>query len=321
MTTRKVAAVAIGRNEGDRLVACLDSMLGKLDRIIYVDSGSTDNSVGEARARGVEVVELDMSIPFTAARARNAGVAKLAETGAMPDYIQFLDGDCILREGWIDTGADFLDAHPDVAAVSGRNRERFPERSLYNALADIEWNTPVGQTDASGGNVMMRSAALSEMGGFDEALIAGEEPELCLRLRQAGWKIWRLDTEMTLHDANLLKFSQWWQRARRGGYAVTEGAMMHGQDPERYQVPNLMRILVWGMAVPLVIVLLALFVTPWALLGVLVWPLRMLRRFLKGDPWYQAVFIILAKFPEAQGVLTFLWRRLKGTRSQLIEHK
>lgn len=74
--TGTVAAVAIGRNEGARLVACLESMVGRVDPIIYVDSGSTDNSVAEARARGAEVVELDMSIPFTAARARNAGAAR-----------------------------------------------------------------------------------------------------------------------------------------------------------------------------------------------------------------------------------------------------
>lgn len=318
--TSTVAAVAIGRNEGDRLIACLDSLQGKVGRIIYVDSGSTDNSVAEAEARGAEVVALDMSVPFTAARARNAGVAQLMADGQGPDYIQFLDGDCILQDGWIETGRDFLDANPKVAAVSGRNRERFPERSTYNALADIEWDTPIGQTSASGGNVMMRREVLAAMGGFDETLIAGEEPELCLRMRQAGWQIWRLDTEMTLHDANLLKFSQWWQRARRGGFAVTEGAMMHGRDPERYQVANLVRIVVWGMLLPL-IVILGLFITPWALLLVLIWPLRMLRRRMKGDPWFQAVFIILAKFPEAQGVLTYVSRRLRGVRSKLIEHK
>ncbi len=319
--TSTVAAVAIGRNEGERLVACLDSMLGKLDRIIYVDSGSTDDSVAEARTRGAEVVELDMSVPFTAARARNAGVARLAEMGEAPDYIQFLDGDCILRDGWIDMGRAFLDDNAEVAAVSGRNRERFPERSIYNALADIEWNTPVGQTKASGGNVMMRRTALAEMGGFDETLIAGEEPELCLRLRQAGWQIWRLDHEMTLHDANLLKFSQWWQRAKRGGYAVTEGVAMHGRDPERYQVPNLVRIAVWGLGLPLLILLAALFVSPWALVLLLIWPARMARRLMKGDPPFQAVFIILAKFPEAQGMLTYLLRRAKGERTKLIEHK
>lgn len=316
-----VAAVAIGRNEGERLVACLDALAGKVGRIVYVDSGSTDDSVAEAEARGVDVVALDMSIPFTAARARNAGLARLMQDGGAPDYVQFLDGDYILQPGWIETGAGFLDDHSQVAAVCGRNRERFPERSVYNRLADIEWDTPVGQARASGGNVMIRRSALEAVGGFDETMIAGEEPELCVRLRGAGWQIWRLDAEMTLHDANLLHFGQWWQRARRGGYAAAEAVAMHGAAPERHGVETLKRIIGWGVVLPLAILLLSIFVTPWALLLALIWPLQVLRRRRKGDPWAQALFITLAKFPETQGMFTYLWRRLTRARATLIEHK
>lgn len=315
-----IAAIAIGRNEGDRLIACLDALVGQVERIVYVDSGSTDNSVAEAQARGVEVVALDMSIPFTAARARNAGLTHIQASGPAPDYVQFLDGDCILQSGWIETGTQFLDQNPEAAAVCGRNRERFPERSVYNRLADIEWDTPIGQAKATGGNVMMRCSALKETGGFNEAMIAGEEPELCIRLRASGWTIWRLDAEMTLHDANLLKFSQWWQRAKRSGYACAEAVAMHGKPPERHGVPGLKRIISWGMALPLVI-LIGMFVTPWALLLTLIWPALVLRRRMKGDPWHYAFFIILVRFPEAIGVFTYVWRRLTQTRAVLIEHK
>jgi GT2 family glycosyltransferase len=317
----QVAVVAIGRNEGDRLIACMDSLQGRVDQIVYVDSGSSDNSVAEATARGADVLALDMTIPFTAARARNAGLARLGELGALPEYVQFLDGDCILQDGWIETARSFLDATPHAAAACGRNHERFPERSVYNRLADVEWDTPIGKSDASGGNVMMRVSALEAAGGFNEAMIAGEEPELCLRLRAMGWEIWRLDAAMTFHDANLLHFRQWWQRAKRGGYATAEAVAMHGKTPERYGVANLKRIIGWGMALPALIVLGMLFVSPWIGLGVLIWPLQMLRRRLKGDPWFQAVFITLAKFPEAQGVFTYLRRRMSRAQATLIEHK
>lgn len=317
----QVAVVAIGRNEGERLIACMDSLQGRVDRIVYVDSGSTDASVAEAQARNADVVALDMSIPFTAARARNAGLARLRETGEMPDYVQFLDGDCILQDGWIETGRAFLDQNAQVAATCGRNHERFPEASVYNKLADIEWDTPIGKSDASGGNVMIRVTALEAVGGFNEAMIAGEEPELCLRLRAQGWEIWRLDAAMTFHDANLLRFGQWWQRAKRGGYATAEAVAMHGRTPERFGVANLKRVIAWGMALPAVIVLGAVLLSPWMLLGALIWPLQMLRRRLKGDPWYQAIFITLAKFPEAQGVFTYLRRRFSRAQARLIEHK
>ncbi|WP_299655440.1 glycosyltransferase [uncultured Jannaschia sp.] len=315
-----LAAIAIGRNEGARLIDCLDALIPQVDRVVYVDSGSTDGSVAAARARGAEVVELDMDRPFTAARARNAGLARLTGQGADPLYIQFVDADCVLQPGWIDTAHAFLDANPEVAVACGRRRERHPEASIWNAMIDAEWDTPVGQTRACGGDALMRTQALLEVGGYDPALIAGEEPEMCLRLRARGWKIWRLDAEMTLHDAALTHPGQWWQRARRAGYTYAEGVAMHGSAPERHGVAQLCRSLAWGIALPLV-TLLGLFVTPWAALLLLVWPLQMVRLRARGLDWPQSVFLTLGKLPEAQGALTYLWRRLTRARARLIEYK
>ena len=56
---------------------------------------------------------------------------------------------------------------------------------------------------AFGGIVMLRAKAVEEVGGYREDLIAGEEPELSVRLRRTGWRIWRLDAEMTMHDAGM----------------------------------------------------------------------------------------------------------------------
>lgn len=315
-----IAAVAIGRNEGARLIACLDSLTDKVGRIVYVDSGSTDGSLAAARARGAELVELDMTIPFTAARARNAGFARLTADGPPPAYVQFLDGDCALQPGWIETAAAFLDTHPQAAIACGRRRERFPESSVYNRVIDAEWDTPVGRARACGGDALIRTEALAVVQGYDPALIAGEEPELCVRLRAAGWEIWRLDAEMTLHDAAMTRFGQWWQRTRRGGYAFAEGASMHSAPPERHYVRQLRRALAWGFVLPLV-TLLGVFFTPWALVLLLVWPAQILRLRLRGMPWARAVLMTLAKLPEAQGVLTYLWRRLTRARARLIEYK
>jgi glycosyltransferase involved in cell wall biosynthesis len=135
----RFGVVAIGRNEGERLRRCLESVVVAAERVVYVDSGSTDGSVELARGLGAEVVALDMSRPFTAARARNQGWRRLLEAEPALAYVQFVDGDCEVVAGWLDAGRAFLDAHDDVAAVAGRNRERFPERSIYNLLCDIEW--------------------------------------------------------------------------------------------------------------------------------------------------------------------------------------
>src|ERR1700686_613653 len=199
LLARRVGLVAIGRNEGQRLERCLGS-LPVAATVAYVDSGSTDGSVQLARARGAEVVELDMSSPFTAARARNAGFRRLREIAPALPYVQFVDGDCELSRDWPEHAASYLDSHADIVAVCGRRRERFPERSIYNWLCDREWDGPLGEVRAFGGDVMMRANALEDVRGYRDDLIAGEEPELCVRLRAAGWRIWRLKSEMTVHD-------------------------------------------------------------------------------------------------------------------------
>lgn len=314
----RLGAVIIGRNEGARLVACLASFPDWVRPLVYVDSGSTDGSVAAARAAGAEVVALDMNLPFTAARARNAGFARLQELGA-PEHVQFVDGDCRMQPGWLEAAQAFLAEHPAVAVVCGRRREIRPEASIWNRLCDAEWDTPVGQAKACGGDALMRVAAVAEVGGYDPTLIAGEEPELCVRLRQAGWEVWRIDREMTLHDAAMTRIGQWWKRTRRGGHAFAEGAALHGASPERHWVAETRRAVLWGAVLPGA-ALLGLAVTPWSLALLLAWPLQVLR-LSRRHGWERAAFMVLAKIPEAQGVLEYHLNRLRRRRSALIEYK
>lgn len=313
-----VGAVIIGRNEGARLVACLASFPVDARPMIYVDSGSTDGSVAAARAAGAEVVALDMAVPFTAARARNAGLARLVELGA-PEFVQFVDGDCVVQPGWLPTAEAFLNAHPEAGVVCGRRREIRPEASLWNRLCDAEWDTPVGQAKACGGDALMRVAAVQAVGGYDPKLIAGEEPELCVRLRAAGWQVWRIDEEMTLHDAAMTRLGQWWKRARRGGHAFAEGAVLHGAPPERLWVLETRRAVLWGAVLPLLAVLGA-WVSPWALTLLLLYPLQMLR-LGRRHGWVRGVFMVLAKVPEALGVIQYWGNRLRRRQARLIEYK
>lgn len=317
-TPGRMGAVIIGRNEGARLVACLASFPTWVRPLVYVDSGSTDGSVDAARAAGAEVVALDMTRPFTAARARNAGLARLRALGA-PEFVQFVDGDCRIQPGWLETAETFLATRPSVAVVCGRRREIHPEASVWNRLCDAEWDTPPGQAKACGGDALMRVAAVAEVGGYDPGLIAGEEPELCVRLRQAGWEVWRIDQEMTLHDAAMTRIGQWWTRTRRSGHAFAEGAALHGAAPERHWVTETRRAVLWGAILPLV-AFLGLVVTPWAGLLLLAYPVQILR-LSRRLGWERAAFLVLGKFPEVQGVLEFHLNRLRRRRARLIEYK
>lgn len=322
-----IAAVVIGRNEGARLIACLTSLERSTrspGRIVYVDSGSTDGSVKAASRLGAEVVELDTAEPFTAARARNAGIAVL-EAGEIPGLVQFVDGDCEVRPGWIAEAEVFMTTHSEAAVVCGRRRERHPEASVYNRLCDTEWDTPVGRARACGGDAMMRMTALRQAGGFDPRLIAGEEPELCVRLRAAGWEVWRIDAEMTLHDAAMTRFAQFWRRARRGGHAYAEGAAMHGHPPERHGIAGRRRAVIWGLAIPLAILATALVMGPWALALLLVYPLQIARLATRDGGgrtgWSRAALLTVGKFAEARGVIDYHLAKLGGRRRGLIEYK
>ena len=323
----EIGVVVIGRNEGQRLVCCLKSVLGKGFVVVYVDSGSTDGSISEASKLGANTLMLNLDIPFTAARARNEGFQHLIQLSPNLKYIQFVDGDCEVMPDWIGNGVDFLHTHQDVAAVSGHCRERYPEKSVFNLMCDFEWNTPIGESKASGGNAMMRVKAFQEVGGFLNQLIAGEEPELCVRLRKVGWKIWRLDSEMVLHDAAMTKFSQWWRRNVRGGYAFAQGAYLHGAPPERHWVNESRRSILWALVIPAIIALVSIFCWQYGLIIALVYPLQIARlalrnkRELKPKPYLLASFNVLGKFAEMLGQLKFYYQRLLGTKIKIIEYK
>jgi glycosyltransferase involved in cell wall biosynthesis len=258
--TATVGIVVIGRNEGGRLARCLRSVgaRGTAGAVVYVDSGSFDGSVGAARSLGAEVVELDGSKPFSAARARNEGLERLLEISPAARFVQFVDGDCEVVNGWIGRAGQELATRSDVAAVCGRLRERFPEQSIYNRLCDLEWNATVGEVKACGGIAMYRIDDLTAAGGFDPTVAAGEEPELCMRLRRLGRRIVRLPDEMALHDAAMLRFGQWWKRQVRGGYGGLDIVSRFDPDGKETSFARQLRSArLWGIGWPVAIVLAA----------------------------------------------------------------
>jgi len=321
-----LAVVAIGRNEGERLRRCLTSAMNSADLVVYVDSGSTDGSVELAKSLNAKVLVLDTNQPFTAARARNEGLGKAVEEMPQLQWVQFVDGDCEIVPGWLDQAKQFLVSTPAAAAVFGRRRERYPEQSVYNRMCDIEWGVQPGVVKYCGGDVMFRYEAIRGVDGYREDLIAGEEPELCVRLRAKNWTIHCISGEMTKHDAAMMRFSQWWRRTVRCGYAYAEGVRLHGRPPERHWVRPLRSALAWGAALPGIIIAGMLSFGFWFVLLALLYPLQVMRLSLKEKgSWtiriQSAFYLLLGKFPEAQGALRH-WRHvLTKRRSQIIEYK
>jgi glycosyltransferase involved in cell wall biosynthesis len=339
-----LGVIAIGRNEGERLRRCFDALSAVDATIVYVDSGSTDDSLAIARARGVEVVALDMSAPFSAARARNAGFERLERLAPQARFVQFLDGDCEVADGWLDRACRVLEEQAGAAVVFGRRNEQFPERSIYNRLAAVEWNVPIstgGQAGAPlscGGDSMMRAEAFRAVGGFNPSLPAGEEPELCQRLRGAGWSVVRLDADMTWHDSAIFRFSQWARRQVRTGYGALDFTSRFGQagdNPFRRQV---LSARFWALVWPLALIVgagLAAWlggpVAGWAVGGLMAMavPLQACRIALRSRSQTgglrvaltYGILTMVGKSIQMGGQILYLRDRLSGRHARLIEYK
>ena len=317
-----IAVVVIGRNEGARLVASLASLQGVVSRVVYVDSGSTDGSLQAARDAGIQVVELDLGIPFTAARARNAGFEAL---DPLPELVQFMDGDCMVEPGWISTGSAALIENVDIGIVTGWRSEINPDASVYNALVDFEWHRPAGDIEACGGDMMVRASVFEAAGGFNPHVIAAEDDEFCTRVRKANWRVHRLPQRMTLHDADMMRFRQWWQRAVRTGHGFAQVGALH----PRYFLRSRQRVWFYGAVLPLA-VLLSLLLSPWLLAPILGLYLVSYVRTVRGlqaaglaptKALHQSMFLSLSKFPNLVGMLTYYWRALRGGDMAIIEYK
>lgn len=316
--TADTGVVVIGRNEGARLVRCLESIRPRVSTIVYVDSGSTDGSTAMARDLGVVVVELDMTTPFTAARARNVGFECLIKLAPSTNWVQFVDGDCELVDTWMGMARAFLREHPSGAFACGGLRERFPERSVYNRIADHGISARDETILACGGIFMARCSAFAAQQGFRDDLFVGEERELCRRLRKDGWQIWRLSQPMAWHDLNMMHFGQWWRRTKRTGFAYAQGVHLFSKDDPTVG-KQVLRAICWAVVLPVVILAGLLLVGPPALVLVLLYPLQVLRTALSmtGPPRHRllsAAFMTLGKFPEFLGQIQF-W-----TSRQPIRH-
>jgi GT2 family glycosyltransferase len=326
----RVGAVVIGRNEGERLQRCLRSLVGRATPLVYVDSRSTDDSVAFARSLSVEVIELDLSVPFTAARARNAGFQRLRELAPDVDFVQFVDGDCEVVSGWVELARDALLADPGLCAITGVRRERHPDQSIFNELCDVEWQLgPYGETNRFGGDVMIRARSLVAVGGYNPSVIAAEDDELSLRLFNAGGRILRVDRPMTLHDAAIYRVSQWWQRAKRCGHGYAQVEHMHGAPPSNKFRAEKKRVLTWGVGVPAAMLVLAPPSIGASLLLAGVYPLRALRiannsRREGMSPRRSAAWGLSCAFssiPEAVGMAKFHVDRLLSRAPKIIEYK
>ncbi|MEO1136328.1 MAG: glycosyltransferase [Pseudomonadota bacterium] len=322
---RPVGFVAIGRNEGERFKRCLASLQRAGDRIVYVDSGSRDDSISFARENGAAVVSLDPHEPFTAARARNEGFALLMEQWPDTNYVMFIDGDCELIDGFVAAALAAVENDDGITAVTGRCRERNPDTTIYNRLCDLEWDGPLGDIAACGGIFLVKASGFRAAGGFNPAVIAAEDDDFCIRLRKTGARVHRIDHDMCLHDADMRHFGQWWRRMVRAGHAYAQLGELH----PGYFSAERRRAWGWGFILPAAALLGAPFTQGITLALLLLYPMSLVRTRagLVGNgaaPAHAtlgAVFLTLSKFPNLLGMLRYRWKRASGEPVKIVEYK
>ncbi len=175
------------RNDARRLANCLRSIASNDHQsmaveIIVADNGSTDGTPEAARAAGAQV----FSWPgLRVSELRNHGAA-----AASGEVLAFVDADHEIAANWISAAVETLAA--DRTAAVG---------ALYTAPAPGTWvqrlygvlrGRTVGRQDVGwlgSGNLAVRRGVFESVGGFDEALEACEDVDLCQRLRSAGWRV------------------------------------------------------------------------------------------------------------------------------------
>jgi GT2 family glycosyltransferase len=318
-----MAAVVIGRNEGERLSESLRSAIDAGLPLAYADSGSKDGSPALAQDLGVAVLRLSPDRPFSAARGRNEGLAEVLRRWPTAEFVMFLDGDCTLDPAFPAAAVSAFEQHPDCGVVTGHLSERYPEASLYNRLCSIEWRSPPGFITAGrglGGIMAVRVAAFRAAPGFNEQAIAGEEADFAARLALAGWSVLKIDAPMATHDAQMLRFGQWWRRTTRAGHAMAHRYLAQIGARPNHGRRAVRSALFWGFLLPVAVMLLLVptrgaslvLLLGYAWLGSRTYRYYRATGLDRSDAWLATRFILYAKFPEFLGILRYGVNRLRG---------
>jgi len=232
-----ISCVVIGVNVQKTIRSSLEAVkksdYPKPLEIIYVDGGSSDNSVEIVRqVGGIKVIELRLDNP-TPGKGRNAGWR-----AASNEWIQFLDGDAFIDPLWLRKAAENID--DTTAIVFGRRQEIFPRKNWYHLAAEIGW---MHESERSiGGDILCRRKSLEETGGYVDFLVGGADPELGIRIRKAGWKIKKLKEPMCFHDIAAKNFARYWRRSMRVGRAYIEAGVLMAKRGEKDWVFRALKI-------------------------------------------------------------------------------
>lgn len=199
----QLTAVIIGRNEEQFIAKSIRSVLAAQPllagiEVIFVDSASTDRSVEIASEFPIRILQLRREWPLCVAAGRYIGYVH-----SHGDYILFLDGDAEVDKDWLAEAIAFMDKRFEYGAIAGVLDEVYI--TLENVHVGGEVNVfrqnlakPFIECKTLGGIALYRRTALEKSGTVNPHLPTAEDHELCLRLRNAGYKLVKLPSRMAV---------------------------------------------------------------------------------------------------------------------------
>ena len=201
-----LSVIIVNYNTSDFLVRCLTSVSCQSDRnieVIVVDNASQDASQDMIRKAfpWVKLIENDRNLGF--ARANNQAL-KICRG----PYVYFLNPDTEVGHGAFGAMIDFMESHPEVAlagtkvlnpdgSLQSSIEKRYPGQKhtrgeLHGLKGDIAW--------VLGASMIAKRGVVEDLGRFDESFfLYGEEQDLCLRVRKAGWVIGYIPDAVVTH--------------------------------------------------------------------------------------------------------------------------
>jgi N-acetylglucosaminyl-diphospho-decaprenol L-rhamnosyltransferase len=216
-------------NDSRWLSPCLESLPahlgGLVSEVIVVDNGSDGAAEMVSRAFPHAITMSTSNRGF--GHANNVAIVK-----SRGRYVLFLNPDTEFVAGSLEQLIGLMEARPDlgvagVKQIAGdgamlptvRYFPSFP-RALGEALGSERWHSRpswAGERElnlqryehefacdwTSGSFMLIRREALLAAGCFDERFfLYGEEPDLCMRIKKAGWSVWHLPVVTIVHHAD-----------------------------------------------------------------------------------------------------------------------
>lgn len=195
-----LAVVLISRNQEWNIARLIESVLSETlsipaTEIVLVDSASTDRTIDIAGHYPINILRLRPDQRLTPAAGRYVGYKNT--TG---ELVLFLDGDMELFPGWLEKALRFCRNNLDVAVVTGQIVD-LPKTAGADdkpPMANMDVDT-FSEVRQGGGAALYKRLVLDEIGPFNPYLHSEEEPELCVRIRHAGYRVIRFQYPIAYH--------------------------------------------------------------------------------------------------------------------------